>query len=119
MTAGPNTTTSAVVGKQIGSISAFYGITEQYAGENTTSPDGSFYIYASFDHRISTEEYEGTFLLQGSYSDVDNTRTLAVVGGTGDFLMARGYAVVTFVQGNATVSPATVRYECHLDVPYS
>lgn len=110
ITAGVNTTTSAVVGRQYGTISALF---------NTTDPSGIFYLYASLDHRIATEEHTGTFLLQGSYSDVDNKRTLSVTGGTGDFLLARGWAIETFAIGSATVSPAVVRYECHLILPYS
>ena len=110
ITVGVNTTTSAVVGRQYGSISTLY---------NTTDPSGIFHLYASLDHRIATKEYTGTFLLQGSYSDIDNTRTLSVTGGTGDFLLARGWAIETFAIGSATVSPAVVRYECHLILPES
>jgi hypothetical protein len=117
LTAGPNYTTDAVVGIQMGTISSIYTITEQYPGENTTNTDGSFYMYGSFDHIISTSEYNGSFILQGAYSTTDNVRNMAVGGGTGDFAKATGYAVVTFVVGNATVSPATAKYEVYLDIP--
>ena len=74
-------------------------------------------MYGSFDHILSTAEYNGSFILQGAYSTVDNVRNMAVGGGTGDFARATGYAVVTFVVGNATVSPATAKYEVFLDIP--
>lgn len=106
--AGVNTTTSAVVGRQYGSISALF---------NTTDPNGIFYLYASLDHRVSTKEYTGTFLTQGTYSTIDNTRTLSITGGTGDFLLARGWVIETFAIGSATITPAGVRYECHLILP--
>lgn len=44
----------------------------------------------------------GTFLLQGSYSDINNLCTVSVTGGTGDFLLARGWATEAFAIGSVT-----------------
>ena len=100
LTEGPSTATSAVVGRQIGTVSAVFG----------GSP---FFLYASFDHRIATKELSGTFLLQGSFDATSPTRLYPVVAGTGDFFLARGFATTSFSSGNATSANAVIRYEVH------
>ena len=100
LTEGPNTTSSAVVGRQIGTLSAAFGKPQ-------------LFLYASFDHRIATKELNGTFLLQGSFEAAAPTRLFPVVAGTGDFFLARGFATTSFSSGSATGANAVVRYEVH------
>lgn len=100
LTQGPSTASSAVVGRQIGTLSAVFG-------------GSQLFLYASFDHRIATAEINGTFLLQGSFDAASPTRLFPVVAGTGDFFLARGFATTSFSSGNATSANAVIRYEVH------
>lgn len=79
--------------------------------------NGEIWLYGSFDMRISTKTYNGTFLLQGSYNVFTANRTIAIIGGTGDFHQAKGYAITSTSNigdgGCCREYSDALRYECH------
>lgn len=91
LTEGP-LATSKHIGQEVGTI-AQLGFTAEA-------------LYGSFDVQIQSDEYNGTFLFQGVFNLQLPVRTLAVVGGTGDFHLARGYA--TFSTFFAAPTPVGV-----------
>lgn len=80
ITEGP-LTTSKQIGTELGSVTSF-GLTGKT-------------IYGAFDMQIQSDEYNGTFLVQGAFDLTVPSRTLVVLGGTGDFYLARGSATFT------------------------
>lgn len=80
--------TSKLIGKQVGMTTEL-----GFSGEA---------LYGAFDFQIQSGYYNGTFLAQGSQNILLPVRTLAILGGTGDFYLARGYATITTVAGSAT-----------------
>lgn len=101
LTDGANATTSERLGMQYGS------------GTSTNKKDvyGALFSYLMLDNHIDTDEYSGTFLIQGTVNESSPSRVLSIIGGTGDFFLARGYAISTTPDGAA----GTFRYECHFD----
>lgn len=93
---GPVAANSTLVGKQVGMIS-FLSLPT---------------IYAAFDFKIASAEYNGSFLIQGQLDLFAPTRTVAVIAGTGDFFLARGYATSTTIStGVPTVYKFVVKFK--------
>jgi hypothetical protein len=70
-----------------------------------------------FTATITSGEYTGTISIMGQEDESLDARTLAVVGGTGDFLAARGAAVSKRVAINNT-APAYWTLSFDLDLYY-
>jgi len=97
---------STQLGVQYGQVTSFNEIV-----------NGEIWLYGSFDMRITTKHYNGTFLLQGSYNVFTANRTIAIIGGTGDFHQAKGYAITSTSNiqdgGCCREYSDALRYECH------
>lgn len=101
LTDGANASTSKRLGMQYGT------------GTSTNKKDryGALFSYLELDNHIDTDEYSGTFLIHGTVNESSPLRVLSIIGGTGDFYLARGYALSSTPDGTA----GTFRYECHFD----
>lgn len=96
--------TSQVMGWQYGASSG---------GVDT---NGTTMYFLTMDIHINTTEYQGTFLIQGAGDFArDPTNSLAVVGGTGDFSLARGTATTsraaTYINSVAIQYQVQFQYE--------
>ena len=96
------------MGKQYGQVTSFNEL-----------QNGEIWLYGSFDMRITTKSYNGSFLLQGAYNVFTTYRTIPIIGGTGEFYQAKGYAITSTVNigasGPYNEYTDAVRYECHFD----
>lgn len=73
-------------------------------------------MYAGFEFKIDqSDKYSGTFMVQGAFSLGTPVRTLVVVGGTGDFYLARGYVTFTQVALNRALGSATQKYTTYFE----
>jgi hypothetical protein len=71
-------------------------------------------LFFAYDLHLKTEMYTGTVLFQGAAEISAPTPLMfPIVGGTGDFYLARGHASVTFVEGNASTTTGVLGYELH------
>ena len=99
---------STFMGKQYGQVTSFNEL-----------QNGEIWLYGSFDMRITTKSYNGSFLLQGAYNVFTTYRTIPIIGGTGEFYQAKGYAITSTVNigasGPYNEYTDAVRYECHFD----
>lgn len=102
LTDGVNFTTSNVVGRQYGTGSS----TSQII-------NGSLVLFLDLDNHVRTDDYEGTFLVQGGVNIFDVNQTASITGGTGDFCCAGGYAIRSTVYNSPDFSHGTHRFEAH------
>ena len=70
-----------------------------------------------FTATVTSWPYTGTVSIMGQITEAASTRTLTVIGGTGDFLAARGYAVNKVVTMDRT-APANWTLSFDLDLYY-
>lgn len=69
----------------------------------------TFIAYVGANAQILTEEYNGTFSVQGAVDLLQPERSVPITGGTGDFMSAKGYVIQTFVAGNSSTELLTVK----------
>lgn len=102
LTDGVNATSSNVVGRQYGT------------GSSTSQTiNGSFVLFFELDNHVQTDKYKGTFVVQGAVNIFAVNQTSSIVGGTGDFLGAGGYAIRSTVYNSPDFSRGTHRFEAH------
>jgi hypothetical protein len=102
LTDGVNVTTSKVIGRQYGTGSS--------TGQTI---NGSYVLFFEYDNHVQTDKYKGTFMLQGGVNIFDANQTVSIVGGTGDFVGAGGYAIRSNIYNTPDFSRGTYLFEAH------
>ena len=70
-----------------------------------------FHIDATFVVEGKSKYVNGTFIVVGAVDLYQPTRSLPILGGTGDFLAAKGYVVQSYASGDATSNVTTIKNE--------
>lgn len=125
---GDNATSYVITNSSLGYMAVYDQAV--YSGSSVDSPEvgrqygqatnvvkagipNAYYIFLTIDIHINTTEYVGSFLLQSAVNSELEVRTMAVIGGTGDFYLARGFSQTRFIKGTATSQSAVVKYVIH------
>ena len=110
--AQPLTSGASTTSTRVGTV---YGTASQ-KGSRTSSSDVvflvlDFHVAGSFVIDGKSKYVNGTFIVVGAVDLVQPTRSLPILGGTGDFLAAKGFVVQSYASGDVTSNVTSIKSE--------
>lgn len=101
------------------SVGTVYGTASEKINGKTYVSGTTDVVFLVLDFHIDgtlvvegkSKNVNGTFIVVGAVDLFQPTRSLAILGGTGDFLAAKGYVVQSFASGSATSNVTSIKNE--------